>query len=214
MKKNLITAVGAAVLPPITTGVCLSAFSSQIVAYGLAMIFSFALLSILYYFADLFFDELRKYKGQWVEEMHDIENNLKLIGIGNIQYDKKTKQYTFSGKTYKKNRDHCIEIFDWDAKYLVSTRDNVLEYICFVENPREDSIGILRFTGKDAASGNIETTNGQKYAHNAYRITTRMIEETNVGSPRPVNILRKGHLNLEEYPKFATNYANTRYALD
>lgn len=146
----------------------------------LAGVTSFILLVAISSFLEFALNGLNKYRGQWVEEMTLIEDESKYIAIGIIQYDRKTNEHIFVGKTYTLTGE---EKYSWSIDYLRPNKDITMQYICGVNNPHEISIGQITFANKNECVGNIWIMNGKAYRYNAYRITKELVCKIDFSKP-------------------------------
>lgn len=185
MKKEACMAVCGAIIPELLVIIFKNLFPSDMAwAEPVALIFAIIVsIPLLYYVLeaiDYLMSDLKDYRGQWVELLTSTQTENfgeQSVGIGIIRYDRKTKEHTFTGKTYSKSGD---EIFSWGIQYLRPENDSTVQYVCEVDNPNQRSLGRITFINPNECAGSIWVMTGRSYVFNASRVTKELLEELGI----------------------------------
>ena len=180
---------------------------------------SFVVLFVAQLFLDKLgrrFNQMNKYRGQWIEEMTCYHNNEpveRFIGIGVIRYDRKIDEYIFVGKTYALNG---MEKYSWSIDYFHPNRDDSMEYVCSVDIPGERSIGQITFYNANECTGNIWVMNGDWYRFDAHRMKREELYKFQV-SPTTKPRWRKNSdygvvASYQDCPEFVRNYSQEKFS--
>lgn len=217
MFKDVVFSVLAAIIPLLVQEyierILNSDSSKPIMILTFAMtIVLFIVLQYILIFIQRFLRKENKYCGQWVEVMEHYvynESNVKniFIGIGQIKYDQKTKEYVFTGKTFSLNGE---EKYAWSIDYLHAQRDDIMQYVCSVQIPGERSIGQLTFFDKDGCEGTIWVMDGSYYKFNGRRIRYGDMKQMGISTWDKIGrkIFGKPLLSTRDYSEFVREYAN------